>query len=388
MKHVAVFTSSRSDWGILETLVHGLRSTPSLRTTIVATGSHFDPRFGVTIRAITAEYADLTVSLDAGSVGNSAHEASLMAGRITQLVSQWCEESAPDAMVILGDRFEALSCAVAAVVHGIPIVHLHGGEITTGAIDDSIRHALSKLARLHFPVHDDYKKRLIQMGENPASIISAGSLAVEGLTREPLLPREELSSRLAMDIPQSFVVCAVHPVTSSPNEVSAVLDSLEQAFADHSELRVVLTAPAPDSGFADIERRFEEWCSNHPDTFSYRASLGSSNFLSLVSYSSGLVGNSSSGVLEIPSLGVPTLNIGTRQQGRVRASSVIDARPTVSEVRSGLGRMLSTDFQKLARLTINPIAGEHPSRAIIDALKDTDFAALGAKAFHDLEIKS
>lgn len=388
MNHIAVFTSSRSDWGILETLVHGMRSASSLTTTIVATGSHFDPRFGDTIRAITEEYADLTVSLDAGSMGNSAHEASLMASRIMQLVSQWCEESAPDAMVILGDRFEALSCAVAAVVHGIPIVHLHGGEITTGAIDDSIRHALSKLARLHFPVHDDYKKRLVQMGENPASIVSAGSLAVEGLTREPLLPRDELSSRLAMDIPQPFVVCAVHPVTTSPTEVSAVLDSLEQAFADHPELRVVLTAPAPDPGFADIERRFEEWCASLPDRFTHRASLGSRNFLSLASYSSGLVGNSSSGVLEIPSLGVPTLNIGTRQQGRVRATSVIDSPPTVSDVRSGLSRMLSTDFQGLARRTINPIAGEYPSRAIIEALQGTDFATLGAKAFYDSEIAS
>ena len=385
MRHIAVFTSSRSDWGILETLVHGLRSATSVTTTIVATGSHFDPRFGDTIRAITAEYADLTLSLDAGPVGNSPHEACLMASRITQLVSQWCEESAPDAMVILGDRFEALSCAVAAVVHGVPIVHLHGGEITTGAIDDSIRHALSKLARLHFPVHDDYKRRLIHMGENPASIISAGSLAVEGMTREPLLPREELGSWLKMDIPNAFVVCAVHPVTTSPTEVSGILDSLEQSFAEHSELQVVLTAPAPDPGYADIERRFEKWCANQPETFSYRPSLGSRNFLSLVSHSSGLVGNSSSGVLEIPSLGVPTLNIGTRQQGRVRASSVIDSQPTVSDVRAGLSRMLSSDFQRLARQTINPIAGEHPSRAIIEALERTEFSALGAKAFHDLE---
>lgn len=385
MKHIAVLTSSRSDWGILETLVHGLRSAPSLKTTIVATGSHFDPRFGDTIRAITAEYADLTASLDAGPMGDSPYEASLMASRITQLVSQWCEESAPDAMVILGDRFEALACALAAALHGIPIVHLHGGEITTGAIDDSIRHALSKLSRLHFPVHDDYKQRLIQMGENPASIIVSGSLAVESLTTEPLHSREELGSLLEMDIPDSFVVCAVHPVTAAPTETSFILDSLEQAFAEKSDLQVVATAAAPDPGFADINRRFERWCSNQPEIFSYRASLGSSNFLSLVSHSSGLVGNSSSGVLEIPSLGVPTLNIGTRQKGRIRASSVIDAQPTVSEVRTGLTRMLSTDFRKLARQTINPIAGERPSRVIINALEETAFSSMRAKAFHDLE---
>ena len=230
MKHIAVFTSSRSDWGILETLVRRLRSTTSLRTTILASGSHFDSRFGNTVDSITAKNADITVLLDAGPVGESPHEASVLAGSLSQLVSGWCAESSPDAIVILGDRFEALACAFAAVLHGIPIVHLHGGEITTGAIDDSIRHALSKLARLHFPVHEDYKRRLIQLGEDPDSIIVAGSLAVEGLSNEPLLSRTQLGSRLAIDIPDSFVVCAVHPVTTSRTEAMAILDALEIAF--------------------------------------------------------------------------------------------------------------------------------------------------------------
>jgi len=385
MKHIAVFTSSRSDWGILETLVKRLQSAANLKTTILASGSHFDSRFGNTVDSITAEYATITVLLDAGPVGDSPHEASVLASSLTRLVSGWCEESTPDAIVILGDRFEALACAFAAVLHGIPIIHLHGGEITTGAIDDSIRHALTKLARLHFPVHEDYKHRLIQLGEDPDTIIVAGSLAVEGLSDEPLLSRTELGSRLAMDIPDSFVVCAVHPVTTSTTEVMAILDSLEIAFSDHPYLRVLLTAPAPDPGFEAIERRFEKWCSQHPEVFSYRASLGSTNFLSLVSLSRGLVGNSSSGLLEVPSLGVPTLNIGSRQQGRVRASSVIDVKPTASDINAGLQEMVSPEFQESARIASNPIAGEQPSRAIIEAIEATDFFSMGPKLFLDLE---
>lgn len=385
MKHIAVFTSSRSDWGILETLVRRLRSTTILKTTILASGSHFDFRFGHTVDSITAKYADITVLLDPGPVGESPHDASVLAGSLSQLVSGWCEESSPDAIVILGDRFEALACAFAAVLHGIPIVHLHGGEITTGAIDDSIRHALSKLARLHFPVHEDYKRRLIQLGEDPDTIIVAGSLAVEGLSDEPLLSRTELGSRLTMDIPDSFVVCAVHPVTTSTNEAMAILDALEIAFSEHPHLQVLLTAPAPDPGFDAIEQRFEQWCSQQPEVFSYRASLGSTNFLSLVSLSAGLVGNSSSGLLEVPSLDVPTLNIGSRQQGRVRASSVIDVQPTVSDISAGLRQMVSPEFQELSRQTSNPIAGEVPSRAIIEALEATDFSAMGPKLFHDME---
>ena len=385
MKHIAVFTSSRSDWGILETLVRRLLSATNLNTTILASGSHFDSRFGNTVDSITAEYANITVLLDAGPVGDSAHEASVLASSLTRLVSGWCEESTPDAIVILGDRFEALACAFAAVLHGIPIIHLHGGEITTGAIDDSIRHALTKLARLHFPVHEDYKHRLIQLGEDPDTIIVAGSLAVEGLSNQPLLSRTELGSRLAMDIPDSYVVCAVHPVTTSTNEAMAILDSLEIAFSEHPYLRVLLTAPAPDPGFEAIERRFERWCSQQPEVFSYRASLGSTNFLSLVSLSRGLVGNSSSGLLEVPSLGVPTLNIGSRQQGRVRASSVIDVKPTASDISAGLQEMVSPEFQESARIASNPIAGEQPSRAIIEAIATTDFYSMGPKLFFDLE---
>ena len=385
MKHIAVFTSSRSDWGILETLVKRLQSAANLKTTILASGSHFDSRFGNTVDSINAEYANITVLLDAGPVGDSAHEASVLASSLTRLVSGWCEESTPDAIVILGDRFEALACAFAAVLHGVPIIHLHGGEITTGAIDDSIRHALTKLARLHFPVHEDYKHRLIQLGEDPDSIIVAGPLAVEGLSNKPLLSRTELGSRLAMDIPDSFVVCAVHPVTTSTTEVMAILDSLEIAFSEYPYLRVLLTAPAPDPGFEAIERRFEKWCSQQPKVFSYRASLGLTNFLSLVSLSGGLVGNSSSGLLEVPSLGVPTLNIGSRQQGRVRASSVIDVKPTASDISAGLQEMVSPEFQESARIASNPIAGEQPSRAIIEAIATTDFYSMGPKLFFDLE---
>jgi len=385
MKHIAVFTSSRSDWGILETLVKRLRSDTNLKTTILASGSHFDSRFGNTVDSITSEYADITVLLDAGPVGESPHDASVLAGSLSQLISGWCEESTPDAIVILGDRFEALACAFAAVLHGIPIIHLHGGEITTGAIDDSIRHALTKLARVHFPVHEDYKHRLIQLGEDPDTIIVAGSLAVEGLSDEPLLSRTELGSRLAMDIPNSFVVCAVHPVTTSTTEVMAILDALEIAFSENPHLQVLLSAPAPDPGFEVIEQRFEQWCSQQPEVFSYRASLGSTNFLSLISLSAGLVGNSSSGLLEVPSLGVPTLNIGSRQQGRVRASSVIDAQPTVADISTALRKMMSPEFQELARQTSNPIAGEVPSHAIIEVIRATDFSAMGPKLFYDLE---
>ena len=386
MKHIAVFSSSRSDWGILEILVREMRETSDIKTSVIATGSHFDARFGVTIDAMSTEHSNLLIRLDAGPVGNTPEEAAAMAGRVTELVGKWLGESTPDAVLVLGDRFEALACGLAAALHNIPIVHLHGGEVTTGAIDDSVRHALSKLARVHFPVHEDYARRLLQMGEAPDSVIVTGSLAVEGLERGTLLSRAELESQLAAELPEPFIVCAIHPVTTSPDEVGAVLDSLERVIHEQSGIRVILTAPAPDPGFEKIEQRFEQWCSRRPDLFSYHASLGSRRFLSLVAHSQGLVGNSSSGLLEIPSLGVPTLNIGSRQEGRIRASSIIDVEPSVSAVSEGLARMLSIEFHAVAQDTVNPIAGERPSHAIIEVIQACDLSGMGPKLFRDLEL--
>lgn len=386
MKHIAIFSSSRSDWGILETLFGQLAKVSDIRPSLIATGSHFDARFGLTIDEVFREYSNLLVPLDTGPVGDTAKDASAMAGKVTELVGEWLAESTPDAVLVLGDRFEALACGLAAAVQNIPLVHLHGGEVTTGAIDDSIRHALSKLARLHFPVHEVYARRLCQMGEHPDSVIVTGSLAVEGLERGGLISRQELESQLKVDLSGNYIVCAVHPVTTSPDEVRAILDSLERAVLDYPNIHVILTAPAPDPGFKEIKRRFEHWCSNLPNVFSYHASLGSQRFLSLVSHSRGLIGNSSAGLLEIPSLGVPTLNIGSRQDGRIRATSVIDVAPTLEGIQVGLAQMLSPEFRARAGASINPIAGACPSSAIVEGLRAFNFSELGPKPFRDLEI--
>jgi UDP-hydrolysing UDP-N-acetyl-D-glucosamine 2-epimerase len=265
----------------------------------------------------------------------------------------------------------------------VPIAHLHGGEVTTGAIDDSIRHALTKLARLHFPVHAEYRKRIIQLGEDPQSIFTAGSLAIEGLEKSVLKSISEIERDLDVSLPPDFVVCAVHPVTNQPEETSHILGSLDHAFKLRPHLGVFLTAPAPDPGFQEVQDTFDKWIEREPSRFLYRTSLGSQNFLSLISHSRGLVGNSSSGVLEVPSLSVPTLNIGSRQEGRVRALSVIDAVPNREAVNAAMEKLLSTEFQQLARKVSNPIAGEAPSRVIIEAIMKASKAA-GPKAFHDL----
>jgi UDP-hydrolysing UDP-N-acetyl-D-glucosamine 2-epimerase len=383
-KNVAVFTSSRSDWGILETLVRALAAHSEVSLSILVTGSHCDERFGLTAREVEGAYPLNTVRWETGPVGDSAADATLMASNVLRLAGDWFALNPIDVVVILGDRFEALACGIAAVVHSVPIAHLHGGEVTTGAIDDSIRHALTKLARLHFPVHAEYRNRIIQLGEDPESIFTAGSLAIEGLEKSELKSISEIERDLDVSLPPDFVVCAVHPVTNQPEETSHILGSLDHAFKLRPHLGVFLTAPAPDPGFQEVQDTFDKWIEREPSRFLYRTSLGSQNFLSLISHSRGLVGNSSSGVLEVPSLSVPTLNIGSRQEGRVRALSVIDAVPNREAVDAAMEKLLSTEFQQLARKVSNPIAGEAPSREIVTRIVDSQKNKT-AKLFWDLE---
>ena len=385
MKSIGVFTSSRSDWGILETLVEAMKESDSFQVTVVVSGAHFDRRYGSTVEEIRARYSEITELLNLGEVGETATDATQLAGSLLQSAGQWFEKSRVDCVVILGDRYEALAFALAAVLHSVPIAHLHGGEVTVGAIDDSIRHALSKLAHIHFPVHGDYRDRLGQMGENPELVTVSGSLAIEAMGQRQLLSREALEAKLELHLPEQFLVCAVHPVTANPTETSKILASLDYVFERFPDYGVVLTAPAPDPGSDVIHEKIQQWCDANPSRFIYRSSLGSHLFQSLVSLSLGIVGNSSSGILEVPSLGVPSLNIGSRQEGRVRADSVIDVEATYSALQEGLEELLTQEFQAASRSGRNPIAGRHPSREIIQVLEAIDFESLSAKKFVDME---
>lgn len=383
MRHVVVFTSSRSDWGALEGLVHAMSTHVSLRVTVLATGSHFDASFGRTIDSILRNYADITFCLDLGLVGDSSREAGEMAGKTVSSVSNWLEANAPECVIILGDRFEALSCALAAVINLVPIVHLHGGEITTGAIDDSVRHAISKLSQLHFPVHEDYRRRLIRMGEDPDRIFVTGSLALEALRGNPLLSRLELEAVIGSKIPETYFVCAVHPVTTNVGETTAILGTLESLLVGELDIPVFLSAPAPDPGSRKIREAFLRWSTAFPSRFFYRESLGLQVFLSLVSKSAGLIGNSSSGILEVPGLGVPTVNIGSRQDGRVRAASVIDAEPEIGSLRGALENIWQPAFKQTVLSTVNPFEGASPTKSIIKRIVESDFRSMRRKPFYE-----
>lgn len=385
MKHVAVFTSSRSDWGILSILVDALVESAGIKVTLLASGSHSDSLFGNTINEVNENYSEIVVSLDPGPVGETPEEATRMAGRLLEMTGRSLAEIKPDCLVILGDRFEALSCTISGLLNSVPVLHIHGGELTSGAIDDSVRHSISKIAQIHFPAHARYRGRLLQLGEEPNSIRVVGSLAVEGLENRTLDSRGDMESFLARKIPDNSFVCAVHPVTASPGETEKILDALETLFFEDPSVSIFLTSPAPDPGHQVVQNRFDNWCANRPDKFFFEKSLGSRKFLSLVAISRALVGNSSSGLIETPSLGVPTINIGSRQDGRIRADSVVDANPGLDAIRAAFDKVKNPQFRAIARKTVNPLTGVSPSKSIVNFIEQTDFSALGRKKFIDWE---
>lgn len=385
MKTVAVFTSSRSDWGILTVLVDALVQDESIEVTVLAGGSHFDPVFGNTIDEVKEKYPEIVVGINSGPVGDTPEEAARMAGKLLEMTGRSLAEIGPDCLIILGDRFEALSCAISALLNSIPILHIHGGEITTGAIDDAVRHSISKIARFHFPVHHEYRDRLLQLGEEPGSVSVVGSLAVEALENQNLNVFGESGSYVPDKVPENFYVCAVHPVTTSPGETEEILNALEPIFLSDPSVSVFLTSPAPDPGHQLIQDRYDDWCARRPETFSFQKSLGSKKFLSLVSSSRALVGNSSSGLLEAPSLGVPTINLGSRQDGRIRAESIVDSSPDPDSVRAAFAKINSPEFQDFARRVVNPLRGAAPSRTIVEFIKQTEFSVLAPKKFIDWE---
>jgi len=385
MKTVAVFTSSRSDWGILTVLVDALVQDESIEVTVMAGGSHFDPVFGNTINEVKEKYPEIVVSLDSGPVGDTPEEAARMAGKLMEMTGRSLAGIDPDCLIILGDRFEALSCAISALLNSVPVLHIHGGEITTGAIDDAVRHSISKIARFHFPVHHEYRDRLLQLGEEPGSVSVVGSLAVEALENQNLNVFGESGSYVPDKVPENFYVCAVHPVTTSPGETEEILNALEPIFLSDPSVSVFLTSPAPDPGHQLIQDRYDDWCARRPETFSFQKSLGSKKFLSLVSSSRALVGNSSSGLLEAPSLGVPTINLGSRQDGRIRAESIVDSSPDPDSVRAAFAKINSPEFQDFARRVVNPLRGAAPSRTIVEFIKQTEFSVLAPKKFIDWE---
>ncbi len=383
MKKICVVTGTRADYGLLRWLMDGIRMSPILNLQLVATGSHLVRDFGSTIDEIVSDgfCIDRKVEMllaDDSAVGVGKSMGLAMIGFADAFASL-----KPDLLVLLGDRYEILAAAAAATVAGIPIAHLHGGEVTEGVFDEAMRHAITKMSHLHFVAAEEYRNRVIQLGESPDRVFLVGGLGIDNILRLQLLDRPCLEESLGFKFGRRNLLVTFHPVTLDQCGGETQMEELLCALASLPETHLIFTMPNADTGGRSLFRRIEQFSSKHPNTKVYR-SLGQLRYLSCVAQVDAVVGNSSSGLTEVPSFKKATVNIGNRQAGRISAASVIHCEPEKEAILRAIGRVYSAEFQSYLKAAENPYGNGGASAAIVEIIERQNLAALTSKKFHDL----
>jgi GDP/UDP-N,N'-diacetylbacillosamine 2-epimerase (hydrolysing) len=385
MKKICVVTGTRAEYGLLRWVMEGIRQSRVLELQLIVTGGHLSPEFGLTVNVIEEDgfHVDRKVEMLLSSdtaVGITKSTGLGMIGFADALA-----ELRPHMMLLLGDRYESLSAAVAAMAARIPIAHLHGGECTEGAFDDAIRHSITKMSHLHFVAAEEYKRRVIQLGEEPDRVFNVGGLGIDNILRLKLLGRDELETALDFKLLPRNLLITYHPVTLEENTSAEHMNELLEALAELRDTGLIFTMPNADTDSRVLFRQIENFCQKHKNARSY-TSLGQLRYLSCIQHADGVVGNSSSGLLEVPSFAKGTINIGDRQGGRLRAASVIDCMPERKAIAAALTHLFSREFQSVLPTVKNPYGDGGASESIVQTLEKHHLGCLLKKRFHDFPV--
>lgn len=375
---ICVITGTRADYGILSGVMRLIKEDPAMILQTVVTNMHLSPEYGMTVGEIEADgfVVDRRVEMLLSSDSPVGTVKSM--GLATIGFADALSELEPDMALILGDRYEILAAASAAALLGIPVAHIHGGEITEGAWDDSIRHAVTKLSYLHFTAAEEYRRRVIGMGEAPDRVFNVGSAAVDAISRFRPMSKEDLESSLGLRLADDFLLVTFHPATMHPGEAAsqtrALLDALDGCVMDdtpHGEIKVLFTMPNSDAEGRTVGKMVSDWCDRNVGRAHAVVSLGRDRYYSALSYCAAVVGNSSSGLIEAPSFGVPTLNIGDRQKGRARGNTVYDCEAVKEDISAGLRLIMSKETRERCRCHgVNPCHVPGTARRIHDILSE------------------
>lgn len=383
MKKICVVTGTRAEYGLLRWVMEGIGQSPELELQLIVTGMHLSPEFGMTVQAIEADgfkidrKVEMLLSSDT-AVGVTKSMGLGMIGFADALA-----ELRPDLMLILGDRYEIFAAAASAMIARIPIAHLHGGEATEGLIDEPMRHSISKMSHLHFVAADEYRRRVIQLGEQPEHVFNVGGLGVDNISRLKLLSCSELESALNFKLAKRNLLITFHPVTLEQNTSAEQMHELLGALAELKDTGLIFTMPNADTEGRVLFREIEDFCAERSQAHAY-TSLGQVLYLSCVHHVDGVIGNSSSGLAEAPSFRKGTINIGDRQRGRLRAASVIDCEPDRDSIRKALKLLYSPEFQAMLPTVDNPYGDGGASEAIVRKLESLSMNNLLKKRFYDL----
>lgn len=367
-KRIAVLTATRAEYGILRPLIERIYADRDLELSLLVTGAHLSAEFGNTYQEILDDGFPIAVKIPILETGDSAAAVSKTMANALGAFGAYFEENRADMLVVLGDRYETIAVCLAAMNARIPIAHLHGGEITEGAVDDGIRHAITKLSYLHFPSTQAYAERIIQLGESPDRVFPVGAMGVENIKKVPLLSREELEASIGFSLEDAYAVVTFHPVTLEDGSAESQFRALSDALDDF-DMRYIITKANADAGGRIINRMIDQYAQIHDNVYA-AASLGMRRYLSAVKYSTMVIGNSSSGIIEAPSFQVPTVNIGDRQRGRTAAASVIHCKADREEIRKAMEEAAVMKRRLEKEPVQNPYEMEGTSEKIIAVCKD------------------
>jgi GDP/UDP-N,N'-diacetylbacillosamine 2-epimerase (hydrolysing) len=368
-KVISVLTATRAEYGLLKPLIKRLNQIAEFDVRVVVTGAHLSPEFGMTYQEIERDGIKIDEKLEILLSADTPAAISKSMGLAMISFADYFQRLNPDMLIVLGDRYETLAVAAVAMNQRIPIAHLHGGETTEGAIDESVRHAITKMSYLHFTSTEEYRKRVIQLGEAPDRVFSVGAIGIENILSEELLSKSELEEALKFRLDKSYAMITFHPVTLEDNESKEQVKALLDVCESYKNMKFIFTKANADASGRIINQMIDDFVEKNDHAIAY-TSLGMRRYLSALKYCSIVIGNSSSGLIEAPSFGIPTINIGDRQKGRIQAESVINCQPINEDIEKAMKLALSDTFKNKAQNTINPYGDGNTSAKVVEVLKD------------------
>ena len=380
---VCVITGSRAEYGLLRLLMQGIDTDPNLTLQIIATGSHLSKDFGLTYQEIENDGFKIDYKIEIQQHSDSPPDIAETMGRGISGCGRAIEELQPDLIVLLGDRYEILAAAAAALVAKIPVAHIHGGEVTAGAFDDALRHSITKMSNIHFVATEKSRKRVIQLGEDPNSVFLVGGLGVDAIKNIELLKREELENKLGIKFLNKNLLVTFHPETLGSQAPEKQFEELLYALDFFEDTSLIFTMPNADTGGKKITEMIEGFVETHSNAYFYK-SLGQQKYLSVIAQVDGVIGNSSSGLLEVPTFKKGTINIGNRQLGREQSLSVINCKPLMESIKLALEQLYSIDFGLIVSESINPYGEGGASLRILSIIQELSLVEITKKTFYDL----
>ncbi|MDB3961730.1 UDP-N-acetylglucosamine 2-epimerase [Paracoccaceae bacterium] len=384
-RKICIVTGTRAEFGLLRWLMESIKNHSELTLQVVATGAHLSPEFGCTYHEIEEAGFEIDAKVEMLLSSDTSTSIAKSMGLGTIGFADAYENLAPDVLVVLGDRFEIFAATSAAMIVGIPIAHIHGGETTEGAFDETIRHCITKMSQLHFVATEEYRQRVIQLGENPSNVFHVGGMGIDAIKRVKLLDKQELETALDFKLGNRNLLVTFHPATR--DVVKSPADQMKELLAALAELKntnLIFTMPNADTGGRALGALVSKFAEKHPNTVVYN-SLGQLRYFSCLAHVDGVVGNSSSGLLEAPSFRIGTVNIGSRQKGRVRADSVVNCSSDRDQIAKAIEIILSDDFKKKIKNITNPYGDGHAVEKIINVLEIIDPQKSVTKEFYNIK---